>query len=305
MASSKAGSRLIPPKKANHQVLTSPKHLLVDPGHVVAGSHTDSSLQIPPRPSLEVPATHFTLFPRLPIELRLLIWNYAMPGPRIVDSYWHEWYNGMALMMELSPWAIINACHESRDEALKRYRVRLTDVREHEVADDAWPMLIDPVRDTVVLPINLSTEVDHEEIDSFADMFNDVQHLAINAVRGHQDEIASLEWLTRLPAVRTLTVIIHGQRCSKLRSMDCGLRTFTPIPEGETVAQDEHLEECNKVLDKMAENNLDWTRPKLRVVCVEMDGTRCCDLNPHVTRHRHRPPVRRSGGWRYGTRGRR
>jgi hypothetical protein len=193
MASSTAGSHLTPPKKANHQVLTSPKHLLVDPEHVVAGSHADSSLQIPPRPSLEVPATQFTLFPRLPIELRFLIWNYAMPGPRIVGSSSQHWASEMMLIMKLSPWAIINACHESRDEALKKYRVRLTNVSQRVVEGGEGPTLIDPVRDTVMLPFALSTVVNDEKIDVFVGIFTNIQHLAINAVREHQGEIGSLE----------------------------------------------------------------------------------------------------------------
>jgi hypothetical protein len=67
--------------------------------------------------------------------------------------------------------------------------------------------------------------------------------------------------------------------------------------------RDGHLKECNKFFNEITENSLDWTRPEPRVVCLEVDGTRCCDLNPHVTHHMHRPPVRRSGGWRCGTRG--
>ncbi|KAF8860144.1 hypothetical protein BDZ45DRAFT_741750 [Acephala macrosclerotiorum] len=30
----------------------------------------------------------FTLFPKLPIELRLKIWNEALPGPRVVEILW-------------------------------------------------------------------------------------------------------------------------------------------------------------------------------------------------------------------------
>ncbi|CZR55169.1 uncharacterized protein PAC_05055 [Phialocephala subalpina] len=62
----------------------------------VSLSNSDTAAQLPDTQAtpkvtskVEAPLEVFTLFPELPIELRLKIWNEAMPGLRVVEILWN------------------------------------------------------------------------------------------------------------------------------------------------------------------------------------------------------------------------
>lgn len=73
--------------------------------------------------STEGPA-EFTVFPRLPEEVRLMIWTKALPGPRVVELEYHQrekdheesWVEGHFTSSCSLP-VILSACQESRSEA--------------------------------------------------------------------------------------------------------------------------------------------------------------------------------------------
>jgi hypothetical protein len=78
-----------------------------------------------------VKATTFTLFPKLPSELRLKIWRLAAPGPRTVPVEYRMKYDTFEgkRVSTFSGWrssdpvpVILHICHEARDEALKSYQ---------------------------------------------------------------------------------------------------------------------------------------------------------------------------------------
>lgn len=65
----------------------------------------------------------FTLFPKLPTELRLKIWKHGLPGPRVIPLC-----IGRSLRRELRPCRVTNAlitirraCHEALDVVNKNY----------------------------------------------------------------------------------------------------------------------------------------------------------------------------------------
>ena len=76
------------------------------------------------------PTRSFTLFPRLPTELRLKIWHLAMPGPRTITLQYKFRrrarlesalpYTASWTSKDLNP-AALQVCHESRYEALEIY----------------------------------------------------------------------------------------------------------------------------------------------------------------------------------------
>jgi hypothetical protein len=63
-------------------------------------------------------ATCFPKFSQLPAELQLMIWEFAIPEPRVIrfSSQFHGWS-----LAQTHP-GILHACYESRKEALKRYQ---------------------------------------------------------------------------------------------------------------------------------------------------------------------------------------
>jgi hypothetical protein len=76
--------------------------------------------------------TAFSLFPELPSELRLKIWRFCFPGPRTVRIQYKAKtrHSVDGKRSNFSAWTstnpipiILHICHESRQEALKFYRL--------------------------------------------------------------------------------------------------------------------------------------------------------------------------------------
>lgn len=97
----------------------------------------------------------FSLFPMLPVELRLKIWKLALPGPRIVEVYLdrvvpdldRSYYHEDILRVNTPPPALMHVNWESRSIALEKYWLRLGNA---EVKDDFTR--IDPAEDTIFIP---------------------------------------------------------------------------------------------------------------------------------------------------------
>jgi hypothetical protein len=89
----------------------------------------------------------FTFFPKLPTELRLIVWEMALPGERILESRFY--YNPdktlcwCLLPSERSP-ATLFACRESRTIGLKYYQP----LTEEGIAKP-WVQYFDPKFDTL------------------------------------------------------------------------------------------------------------------------------------------------------------
>lgn len=73
----------------------------------------------------------FTVFPELPFELRLKIWEHAMPGPRVLGVSPKMQYRSdhggiipvkMVWRTSAPNLNLLHVCHESREEALRVYR---------------------------------------------------------------------------------------------------------------------------------------------------------------------------------------
>jgi len=81
----------------------------------------------------------FVYFPKLPLELRTMIWKYTLPGPRVIkvaaSDAAYPTTHGLELLgpvweasIEQSPIAtpLLHACHDSRAIALKTYEAAFT-----------------------------------------------------------------------------------------------------------------------------------------------------------------------------------
>ncbi|KAH8795455.1 hypothetical protein BGZ57DRAFT_947028 [Hyaloscypha finlandica] len=120
----------------------------------------------------------FTLFPRLPAELRLRIWAASKPGPRVVEI---EFDNRLSFetLSPTSPPSLLAVCRDSRNETLKFYRKLLKPSN-----NGRWFQTIyfDPHTDILYLPEGVS------RIGNFHSVLQDIdpgilvriQHLALD-----------------------------------------------------------------------------------------------------------------------------
>ena len=95
-------------------------------------------------------ATTFPKFPELPAELQLIIWEFAIPDPRVITytsrdwSSYYKWkyrHNSIYSLTQTLP-GIFHACYNSRVEALKRYKLSFA-------VELCKPIYFDFARDTL------------------------------------------------------------------------------------------------------------------------------------------------------------
>lgn len=89
----------------------------------------------PPKSKLEPPVIQpreLKSFPKLPTEIRLMIWNLALPGPRVVDIRLRRRHEATSTgkipdvsryVSSLDHPAMLHACSESRFVALRHYEL--------------------------------------------------------------------------------------------------------------------------------------------------------------------------------------
>jgi hypothetical protein len=101
--------------------------------------------------------SQFSLFPMLPVELRLKIWKMALPGPRIVEVYLGfvtDLETGRStnlLRVNAPPPTLMHVSFESRKVALEKYWLRLGN---ETVSGNN--LRVDPQEDTIFIPRSLS-----------------------------------------------------------------------------------------------------------------------------------------------------
>jgi 2EXR family len=81
-------------------------------------SDIQSSIPVGAGPLVKTTSPTFTLFPKLAVELRLRIWELALPGPRLVEMRSDACPRDNS---HRSTPSILHVCSESRAEALKWY----------------------------------------------------------------------------------------------------------------------------------------------------------------------------------------
>ena len=89
----------------------------------------------------------FTLFPKLPAELRLRIWKEAYPEPRWIEVCAEEWWASPPTLSARCATArspLFAVCHESRVEILKTHQF----LRGNE--KDCFPIAFDGEKDVLV-----------------------------------------------------------------------------------------------------------------------------------------------------------
>ncbi|KAH8198631.1 hypothetical protein TruAng_007221 [Truncatella angustata] len=111
-----------------------------------------------------------TTWNSLPLELRLVVWECALPSGRTLVIGCQQWYSMVANRAILPP-TISHVCKEARDVALKHGRPRrLTDINLN-----TW---FDPSRDRVLLE---GSPVEPSYLPSIRPLSRDVEHLIFQA----------------------------------------------------------------------------------------------------------------------------
>lgn len=85
----------------------------------------------------------FPRFMDLPVEIRLLIWHFASTGGRVVELQWSRWEMGFNNSAAPRPAAVLHACRESREAALKVFRPYFG------MRGQRKPIYVDPVNDVL------------------------------------------------------------------------------------------------------------------------------------------------------------
>jgi hypothetical protein len=232
--------------------------------------------------------TKFELFPKLPPEMRLEIWSYVHPGPRIVELRWKQLKRTKkwGYACNKSPPLLLHICQETRKEALKSYTFQLKSDRQR------YPIFIDPLRD--LLYVNGTSQVSPK-------LFR-VRHLAVEGCVG----LSSLEgriWIdiSAFKCLETLTIVLHGRNCNVNRHFsrntdqrlsfassyigDVGVagefEDDLKLGPSENRSIDREERDGNKVLDRMKEENSDWKKPRLRVAGLGVGQRRCCKIDDY------------------------
>ncbi|KAK0124473.1 hypothetical protein ONS95_009425 [Cadophora gregata] len=185
----------------------------------------------------------FTLFPSLPIELRLRIWRYAQPEPHVVDIIFNEKSPDKS-MSTAAPPVLLFVCRESRAETLKIYKL-LSRSMKSSATDLYRRIYINPLVDTLhfaddwrTASQDLTAYIPLESIVSWLneDLIKTQKHLALGlAMLDANIQAAShptaFSAMAKFQALESLMAVIspkRRQRCANEIVDPYGLRRPTP-----------------------------------------------------------------------------
>lgn len=114
----------------------------------------------PLKPPAKEPKTlrRFKFFPKLPTEIRLMIWDFCLPGPRVVDvkirrcffrASTRKVFKLPRFISSLDHPAILHICSESRLLALKHYKLAFPNTMKTKAETSPARIYIDFSIDTV------------------------------------------------------------------------------------------------------------------------------------------------------------
>ncbi|KAL5326736.1 hypothetical protein ACEPPN_004425 [Leptodophora sp. 'Broadleaf-Isolate-01'] len=185
----------------------------------------------------------FTLFPKLPIELRFKIWKDAQPCGRVVDIIFKQSAPDDSFTMVAQP-VLLSVNQESRSETLKIFKL-ITPGLYQDAPSPRPPIYIDPLNDYLLIaddwktaPNDPDTMISLERVVSWlsVDVVKSLKRLAIGVVIMETNMAAGLSEpaFSALSKFSTLDLIIafmypkSRQRCAARFESPYGLRMPTP-----------------------------------------------------------------------------
>lgn len=101
-------------------------------------------------------ATTFELFPKLPLELRRMVWHFAQPQRylKLVSGTWQQ-YDEIGSYIKEPLWILNAVCRESRSVAWDNYTVLKRKISHRRLSDFSFNQYRD------VIHITGGCEIDH------------------------------------------------------------------------------------------------------------------------------------------------
>jgi hypothetical protein len=200
--------------EAEHNDATDPRNEHVQTKEESAvGLPVDSAFLTTTAPTLDFP-----LFPKLPAELRLMIWREARPGPRLVDvkfrfedKYSRFGSTPTHCTSRTPPPAMLGVCRESREEALKKYS--LCFAMDSGRAKIYFDLEVDNLFITCDDPMDLLASL-HVAGGLAMPSFQGLRHLALALCPGMMDvDLRGIVYLIEhLQGLETFTLLPHENR---------------------------------------------------------------------------------------------
>jgi hypothetical protein len=207
----------------------------------------------------------FTLFPYLPLELRLKVWVY-MVTPRIVTLHSQGKYDELHLIKNTQAmwWTspnpvptILHICHESREEALKSYQ-RLFKPNDHQAA-----IYFDFSRDTLRIGITRSEYYLTEDTSWFStgrDPCMEDHTAIVDWPENHEINIAeNLQFMITEDDDYSLSIWHQIRRFPALREL-------TVMPWENYDSMDRWMKVYRAWIRSIAEKYPEWSVPKITVI---------------------------------------
>jgi hypothetical protein len=219
----------------------------------------------------------FSLFPKLPAELRLKILKLALPGPRIVEVYYdrarHPWDKSF-IRFNTPPPAALHANWESRRVALEKYWLRLG----NEEINDCFAQ-IDPTEDTIFIPFNSLVKLQQRLINGKAwskEAKESVRSLAVDARSWKR--LCGPEGFVYFENLEKFTIVIHDsvncQSKEKWRMPDTDLSLVDVQDEVEVY--DHHLSVESQMEFDNGHYGRQWKLPTIEVKVAVKGEKKCC-----------------------------
>jgi hypothetical protein len=223
--------------------------------------------------------------PRLPAELRLLIWQHALSSPRIVSVVWdqglldaeerehiHTEYE--VLEQESSddkaPASFLRVCRESRQEALELFKLKLA------IPGHTSPTWINPSHYEIFRRI-VNAYIFNPTLP--LDWFTGLCFLIID---GPLYWAGFWDRLTQCHQLEVLTVTVHDWTCTRRLSPEpmttIHFSFLEPSADEDLEVRDCTLALYDRRICEVEEKNPEWERPHLRVRCLAIGGVQCCLL---------------------------
>jgi hypothetical protein len=240
-----------------------------------------------------VSLNEFTLFPKLPVELRLKIWRAALPGPRIIEAYYdyEESVNGDisdgVIRTNQPPPVLLSVCHESREETLRKYITICKPENFREV--EHCHLLMGPSKDTLFIPYANSNLSEHylQATLVWGDFYSEealdkIRYFAIDTDVWDQYAHGHAECISKFRKLVELTLIDHEGGWLDIESHDAWRMSDTDIDFVEPTdfylpgLFSERTTQVQALFRKVKQISPDWHEPTLQVKTIARGGKRCC-----------------------------